>query len=290
MIDYALYGDTDSVYLLIDGFCKEHLGEDFWNSKTDREKIDIINKISDYIVNYVNKRTYEEIQKGTYGSTVTDFKIRFEKEKIAKSGLFVAKKKYCVRPLWIEGEYTDKISITGLEVVRGDSSEAIRYRLKDVMYMILKNEPSEDIRNRIDQYKMELRKVSPEEIAANIGVNNIKKWTSSESRPKKGTPWHVKGAINYKNLLKSLNLTSKYEDISEGLKAKVVYVKNNKWGYETVTFYKWPKEFDEFIQIDMPTMINKFFIKKIEMLLEPANRIDILVDKDDTIDIFFGGK
>jgi len=286
-IDYITYGDTDSLYIHMDNFCKNRFGEELWLSKSDDEKIDILNEISECVKNYVNRRVYNEIQIGTYNSTEGNLKIHFEKEKIIKSGLFVAKKNYVTQALWVEGEKKEKISVTGLSIVRGDSSEAIRYRLKDVMYMILRNEPDEQIIDRISQYKKELMNVYPEEIAANIGVSHIDKWIVND-KPIKGTPWHVKGVANYHMILKTLGLENIYENIYEGIKAKVVYVKPNKFGAETITFHRWPKEFKDIMDIDMVKMIDKFFIKKLKILLEPMGKVSILsADMENTVKLFF---
>jgi len=206
---------------------------------------------------------------------VENFRIRFAKEKIAKSGLFVAKKKYAIRTLWNEGEYVDKISVTGLETVRGDSSEAVRDKLKHIMEMIIKGYSDEDITRQINQYKMELLGESPEGLAANIGVKNINKWIKS-GKAIKGTPWHVKGVANYRKLLSVLSIEDKYEDITEGMKVKVVYVKPNQWSMETISFYRWPEEFDRFVEIDYDKMIDNFFLKKIEFLLEPMGKKHLL--------------
>jgi DNA polymerase elongation subunit (family B) len=281
--DYVVYGDTDSCYILIDDWCKHNING--WSDKTDREKIDIIDQISDVVVDYINDRIYNEVQLNTYSSIEKDFRIRFAKEKIAKSGLFVAKKKYTIRTLWNEGEYVDKISTTGLDVVRGDSSESVRYRLKHIMEMILKEEPEDVISNQINKYKRELMKESPEGLAANIGVKNIDKWVK-KGNAIKGTPWHVKGVANYRRLLSILDVSNKYEDITEGMKVKVVYIKPNQWNMETISFYHWPKEFDRVIQVDKEKMVEKFFMKKIEILLNPMNKSYMLKD-DNALNIFF---
>jgi len=285
--DFIVAIDTDSLYIRMNDFCEHHIGKGIWASKTDREKVDIIDDISNYINDYINQHIYSNVQLNIYNSIVEDFPIRFAKEKIAKSGLFVAKKMYSVRCLWIEGSYLDKISTTGLTIVRGDSSEAVRSRLKNIMEMIMKDEPEEDIIDKIGKYKKELRSVSLEELAANIGVSNITKWVKDE-KAIKGTPWHVKGAINYRKLLKLLELKDKYEDISEGMKVKVVYVKPNQWNIETISFYKWPKEFEKVIQIDKEKMIEKFFLKKVGILLKPMNKLYMLsMDSGKSLGLFF---
>jgi len=284
--DYVIYGDTDSCYIAVDEWMNDVSEE--WKDKDDAGKIELIKETSDRVLHYINEETYNTVQLEMYNSIVEDFRIKFAKEKIAKSGLFVAKKKYCTRSLWIEGDYVDKISITGLEVVRGDSSEAIRHRLKDIMYMILKDLPEDDIQKKIGKYKKELMKVHPMDLAANIGVSNIYKWISKDGNAIKGTPWHVKGVINYTKLLKTLDIEDKYEEITEGAKVKVVYIKPNPYNMETISFYKWPKEFEDVIQVDMSKMIDKFFLNKVGILLEPMNKMYMLsMESEEVLGLFF---
>ena len=216
---------------------------------------------------YVNMRTYEETQLLDFNSQVRDFKIEFKQEIIARTALFVKKKKYAYWKVNEEGTPCDEISVTGLEIIRSDSAQAVRPRLKHIIEMIMRQEPEDQITVMIKKYKKELRDLTPGELAANIGINNIQKYLGT-GKPIKGTPWHVKGVYNYRMLLKLLEIDHKYEDIHEGIKSKVAYVKKNPFNVETITFQEWPTEFDTILQFDADTMIDKFFIKKIETLLK----------------------
>jgi DNA polymerase elongation subunit (family B) len=229
---------------------------------------------------YVDNRIFNEVQLGDYNSQVHDFKIAFKQEIIAQTALFVKKKKYAY---WLkdkEGVPSDKIDVTGLEIVRSDSAEAIRPRLKKIMEMIMKQYPDSEISAEIAKYKKELMQLKPEDLAANIGINNIKKYLG-RGAPIKGTPWHVKGVYNYRLLLDRLDLKDKYEDIHEGNKAKVVYVKKNPYNVDSIAFIDWPTEFRKVVQLDKETMIEKFFIKKIRLLLEPINK-EYITERDDS--------
>ncbi len=249
-----------------------------WDELSDKNKIEYIKEISKVIEDEVNENIFEEVQLKDYNSQVHDFKIGFKQEIIAKNALFVKKKKYAFWCVDNEGIPTDEMEVTGLEIVRSDSSEAIRERLKSIMEMIIKNFPDDEIISTIDRYKKELMNVYPEEIAANISVNNINKYIIN-GVSQKGTPWHIKGVANYRRLLKELNIQNLYEDISEGTKAKVVYVKKNPFNFETISFIRWAKEFDKVIEVDKNIMIEKFFIKKIRSLLEPINKENLLANK-----------
>ena len=126
------------------------------------------------------------------------------------------------------------------------------------------------------------------DLAANIGVSNIYKWISKDGNAIKGTPWHVKGVINYTKLLKTLDIEDKYEEITEGAKVKVVYIKPNPYNMETISFYKWPKEFEDVIQVDMSKMIDKFFLNKVGILLEPMNKMYMLsMESEEVLGLFF---
>ena len=281
--------DTDSLFVMLGQWISDNLEDpDDWKSLKDKDKISIIKEISLVIEDEVNEKIYTDIQVRDYNSQVHDFKIGFKQEIIAKNALFVKKKKYAYWCVDNEGIPTDSIEVTGLEIVRSDSSEAIRERLKRIMEMIIKGFPDNEIIDTIDIYKKELMEVYPEELAANISVNNIAKYVIN-GIAQKGTPWHVKGVANYRRLLKELDISDDYEDIGEGIKTKVIYIKKNPYNFETISFIRWPKEFNKLIEVDKSIMIEKFFIKKIRSLLEPINKEELLANKsaDNSLNAFF---
>lgn len=236
---------------------------------------------------YINKKTFEEVQKRCYNSTVDDFPISFEQEKIAYSGLFVAKKRYATWTLMNEGEWKNNISVTGIEIVRSETPTLFRNALHDILEMILKGHSDEDIRKQVDKVKKEARNTPPEYISSNTSINNINKYITDDFKPVKGAPFHLTGTANYKKLRKLFGLENKYEDIHEGQKAHVIYTKPNPYGVNVMTFNNWPEEFTKSgITWDTNIMIEKFFLKKIRYLLEPMNRQDIL-ERNAGIDAFF---
>jgi len=285
-LDFIHYIDTDSLFVGLGKWIKEKgLIDDWVKIKDDENKIKILQKISSVMEKYIDNRIFNEVQLIDYNSQVHDFKISFKQEIIAKTFLCVKKKKYAYWLVNKEGIPKNEISVTGLEIVRSDSSEAVRPRLKIIMEMIMKQMPYDEISSTIRKFKKELKQLSSEDLAANIGVNNIRKYIS-EGKPKKGTPWHVKGVYNYNMMINHLKLKGKYETIHEGLKAKVVYVKKNPFNVDTITFHTWPEEFNVLLQYDVETMIDKFFIKKIKFLLDPIGKSHIIEDNN-KISLFF---
>lgn len=286
MVDYVVYSDTDSAYVKIGAVLCNLFGEK-WLNASDDIKIQCIRMLSNDISNKLNDRSYRETQCKHYNCLEEDFRIKFKQEVIAKSALFVAKKKYSIWCVDEEGIPTDKLKTTGLEIVRSETPAAVKPKLKHVMEMILKGASDDELSNQIHNYKSELFNVIPEEIAVNVGISHIDKFVTGESTAK-GTPWHVKGALNYRKMLNELGLVGKYDEINEGNKAKIVYVKKNNWSIDSIAFHRWPEEFKGVLEVDYLKMVDKYFIGKIEILLEPINKIHLLqYESKKVLDAFF---
>lgn len=277
--NFVIYGDTDSCYITISPLIEKFIDKDKWESLSIEKKVEYINKIAKVVEKYVNTKSYENVQINSYNSQVKDFKISFNQESICKSFLIVAKKKYGYHLLSDEGHLVDKIKFKGLEIVRGETPIAIKPMLTKIMEMLLKNESDDNISKQIKEYKKELKSIKhPEEIAVNITINNISKYIKN-GVPIKGTPFQLKGVSNYRMLLKELKIENEYEDIHDGNKAKVIYVKPNKFGISNITFDRWPSEFNKVLIIDYDTQVNKYFIKKIENILKAIGKESILNEK-----------
>lgn len=178
-----------------------------------------------------------------------------------------------------DGEWKDDISITGLEIIRSDSPEIVKPMVKSVLKMILKEEKDDNIRQYIVECMIKLKKCSATEIAENKGIKNIQKYQikkGTDIKIAKGTPHHVKGAINFNFITKELGIDSKYEAPRSGNKAKVVYVKKNPFGVTSLSFIEWPDEFEKHgIQVDYNKMIENNFTKKVKGLLEIIGKEDL---------------
>jgi hypothetical protein len=127
------------------------------------------------------------------------------------------------------------MSITGLEIIRGDSPNVVKPYIKEVLKMILKFEPDSKIKKYINKCKKELENCRPEEIAENKTLNNLKKYIRNESYIK-GTPHHLKGLYNMKFLLDKFDLNKKYDLPQEGEKAKIVYLQDNPFNMNSLSF------------------------------------------------------
>lgn len=274
-IDYVLAMDTDSLFINLGTFLDNNIGITWKEQPDDIVKV-LIRNIAGIIENHVNDQSYREVQRKYFNSNEEEFRIKFKQEMIAKAALFVKKKKYAVWVVDVDGSPVDEIKTTGLEIIRSDTPEVVRPMLSDILEMILKGAEEIDIQTKVSKYKTELLNVSPGDIAVNMGIHGLTKYINDKNQSGKGAPWHVKGVANYRTLLQKLNLTDKYEDITDSSKIKVLYVRKNPYNIESVSFREWPKEFSNILQIDYEKMVEKFFTGKIEILLVPMGKVDLL--------------
>lgn len=286
--DFVLYQDTDSMFLGLGKYIESNkdLHSKFSTLKSNKEKVDFILKLCKEIEKIVNDYSLNVIQKQHFNSQEKDYTINWKQEIVCPSILLVQKKKYGCWVVNEEGKEVDKIKVTGLDIIRSETSKPIKAMLKSVMTSVLKNEDDNKIRSEIRKHITDIRNLPIEDVSANVSVNNIKKYITDDG-PIKGTPWHVKGVYAHQVLVKKFGLEDRYQEVVEGDKSKIIYLKPNSYGFETITYSsKYPKEL-KCIQPDIEKMIEKFFVNKIGMLLEPCNKMSLLDLNAETLDFFF---
>jgi hypothetical protein len=276
---YVSYIDTDSLFIRLGHFLKQQgVNIDIWRSLNKDTKVEYLLKLSKYIENNINDRMYEETQLVDYNSAVQrdDFAIEFKQEIVCDHALHISPKMYAFHVINDEGFDADKVDAKGIETVRSSSPRVFRQGLKGLLKLLLSSSSDNDIVQYISDQIVNFYSAPPEHISVNIGVNGIAKYSDAGGYIK-GTPYQVKGAINYMFLLKQLNLTHKYEMIHEGDKCRFTYIKKNKWGIDGLTYFDWPKEFKEYgIVPDYDIQIDKYFIGKAKILLEPIHKENLL--------------
>jgi hypothetical protein len=125
--------------------------------------------------------------------------------------------------------------------------------MSSILVDILKNEDKLKIDAKILNYKQQMAGKYYGDIAKNSAVKDMSKYqfkNQAIGEFEKGTPAHVKAAITYNQLLIKFNTAYKYEPMKDGDKIKMVYLKNNPLGLESVALngYNDPIEITDFIQ------------------------------------------
>ena len=287
--DYCIYIDTDSVFYSATPIVKNRFPN--LNVRDEDKMSKAILEIADEVQLYLNN-SYDYFAKKFCNIDKHRFDIK--QEVIAKSGLFVTKKRYGLKIINDNGKKVNKMMVKGLDTVRSSFPTAMRDMLSKLLEDILMDVPKEKLDKFIINFKNSMRLMEVDKISIPTGVKNIGKYIDKDrkmfSEYKKGTPVHVKSAIAYNDLLKHYNQDKRYEKISNGSKVKWVYLKNNNLGLDTVAYkgYEDPPEIMNFIRdfINPSKLYRQALEKKIMMFYE-ALGWDEPTDATKTMERFF---
>ena len=156
--DFVIYIDTDSNYVNLNEFLKSQgVDIEVWNNLPLKQKTEFLVRIGNIVNNYVNDQSYERTQKQDYNSQVDrdDFTIKFEFETVSPTILLCQKKKYTYSKSWDDGYFLDdpKMTVKGLEIVRGDTPTLFRDGLKEMLKAILDEKSDSEIIDILNHYK-----------------------------------------------------------------------------------------------------------------------------------------
>lgn len=278
--DVLTYIDTDSNYVSLD--------EPYRNCQTDLS-------FKDFAVLLYNYRLTGIIERGLmkfaerYNAPYLDSDGKpyqeFELETISHSGLWLRKKKYALDLWWMPGasdengllpdggieyESGNKIKITGLEIVKGDTPKFVREKLKDMVKFIIMEKGKLDMK----QFVGEIKKIKDEYKVADVNdicitkkANGLEKYILDDKKSLEfasKTPIQIRAAGTYNYMLGKSKYGGKYQRINSGDKIKYYYVDSNK-SDDVFAFLpgSFPVEFAP--EIDYDYMFKKVFI-------DPINR------------------
>jgi len=235
-LDYVQYVDTDSVFVSCLPLVKNRFPD------IDTNDIEImtpkIYEIATEVQDYVNQ-FYDVFAKKIFNTD--KHRLEIKQEMIGRTGFWQKKKRYA---LWIisdNGVPMDKLEVKGLDIVRSSFPKSFQKCMKDVMIDILKGKDKNEIDEYILGFKKNLNTVLYAEVAKNSSIKDIKKYETPVKddvlgKYAKGTPSHIKAAINYNKLLTIFGCPPKYPPIKNGDKVKIAYLKSNKYGLEELAF------------------------------------------------------
>ena len=287
--DHCIYIDTDSVFYSALPLVKKRFPElDIKNE--DRMSKSIL-QIASEVQMHLN-RSYDYFAKKFCNLDKHRFDIK--QEVIAKSGLFVTKKRYGLKIINDNGKKVNKMMIKGLDTVRSSFPVAMREMLSKVLEDILMDVPKEKLDEFIINFKDSMKLMDFNKIAIPISVKGIHKYYNKQGDIFKShflrTPVHVKSALHYNDFLKYNKISKQYSVISNGEKIKWIYLKQNPLGLNTMAYkgYEDPPEVLEFIRqyINHEKIYKQALHKKIMMLYD-ALRWDEPTDATKTIERFF---
>lgn len=245
--EFSFYTDTDSTFVSsIPIIAKRYPGYD---ESDEQFMIEKTNEVASEIQKHVNEM-YDIYADRFHNTKRHRFQIK--QEYVAKSGLWIAKKRYTQWVIFKEGKPTDKMDIKGLDVIRSSFPEDFKKIMKETLWYILKEKSKQETTDLIMNFKNRIQESDILNVMKNSSVKQIAKYT--KGRQSFGsylsrTPAHVKSAINYNDLVMN-SKTKIFSPIKNGEKVKWAYLTTNPYGFDTMALrgYEDPPEIIEFVE------------------------------------------
>jgi DNA polymerase, archaea type len=263
--EFAFYTDTDSTFCSSLPLIQARYPN--FDETDEQFMIDRTNEIASEVQKKVNAM-YDQYAVVFHNTETHRWQIK--QEYIAKSGLWIAKKRYTQWVIFKEGKPTDKLDVKGLDVVRSSFPADFKKIMKETIWHILKERNKPDTTDMIHKFKSGLKDSEVVNVMKNSGVKEISKYTKKRkpfSGYQSGTPAHVKSAINYNDLL-TMHGIRDVTPIQNGEKVKWAYLADNPFGFDTMALrgYQDPPQIIEFVAqyIDR----NKIFQRELQNKLD----------------------
>jgi hypothetical protein len=206
-----------------------------YNISDEKWMADKTIEIADEVQSFIN-RSYDIYGKKFHNVDKHRFDIK--QENVAKAGLWIAKKRYAQWIINIEGHTVSKLDVKGLDVVRSSFPPSFRKFMAQVLEDILNDIDKPDLDEKILNFKEHMKTLPLLDVMFPVGVKNVRKYTRKRDEPFtpriKGTPVHVKSALNYNDYLRHQGISKKFQSIGNGEKIKWTYLKNNSLGLDTM--------------------------------------------------------
>lgn len=261
-------GDTDSGYLSF-----QEIFDAQGINLTESDGVTITKQAYDKVAEYgeyLNSHIKQWAQDVLYS---VDPRLKFSREVIADKAMFLRKKRYMIHVLDNEGNTHPKFKCAGLEIKRTNMPADVKVyatKLLENMCMTRDINSTNDILVETYDY---IKTLHEEQVAEVSNINGYEKYSSQCNglQTVKGMPRHVKSAYLYNYLIKQLGLTSKYQQIKDGDKIRVLAVdpKQNKYKISAIAFIgKYPQEFKDIFKIDYEYMFDKHIYGFVERYYE----------------------
>jgi DNA polymerase elongation subunit (family B) len=264
--DVCVYSDTDSVYFCLEKFFKaSKISLTNESGEITEEATKVIKDIGDYLNENINIWAKQELK-------TIDPRYFFKREKICDVALLQAKKYYILHILDKEGVPSNEFEYKGIEVAKSIMAKEIKGLIKNVIETAILSKDRKVAGHLFQESYETFCNMSPEIIATRKKVNNYKKYedmVDDKGNIGKRTPGHTKAAIYFNTILKTLELTDKYQNIESGSKIKFVYCKDNKFGYKVMAFGdEYPQEILAYIKPDYKLMFEKNVVPVISRIFQ----------------------
>ena len=273
--DAMIYGDTDSCYFSAWPMMKDDVeaGKIEWNTEKAIT-------LYDQICEAVDGTFVDMMAKSHHCPKSRSDVIAAGREIVAKSGLYITKKRYAALVVDNEGFRTDvdgkagKVKAMGLDLRRSDTPVFMQEFLSELLLMVLTDKPREDVLERITQFRQEFSERPGWEKGSPKRANKVGHYKRLEEKQGKANmPGHVRASINW-NTLKRMNGDKYSQEIVDGMKVIVCKLKQNPLGYTSVAYptdeLRIPEWFKE-LPFDDAAMAETIIDNKLDNLIGVLN-------------------
>ena len=235
--DAMIYGDTDSCYFSAYPMLKEGIdkGEIPWSTENAI-------KLYDQVSEAVDSTFVDFMQTAFHCPKSRSDVIAAGREIVAKSGLYITKKRYAALVIDNEGFRTDtdgkpgKVKAMGLDLRRSDTPVFMQEFLSELLLMVLTDVEERKVLDRITEFRKEFKLRPGYEKGAPKRANKVGHYQRLEEKQGKANmPGHVRASINW-NTLKRMNGDKYSQEIVDGMKVIVCKLKQNPLGYTSVAY------------------------------------------------------
>lgn len=213
--------------------------------------------------------------------------IKCGREIVADTGMFIAKKKYIVRAIDVEGIRYDPsddkcLKMQGVEIKKTDTPPIIQAFLKKTVTAMLAKEDYSKVRDDVLEFR---RKLSQDKNAIfQLGVvksaNNLAdryaEWEAIEKpgRGKVNLPQNIRASINHNEFLKKVG-DVRTKPIMTGQKVRIFYLEPNAAGFDSIAFSsdldEFPAWFGENFAVDVKRTLSKLVDDKLSIYFAAVN-------------------
>lgn len=280
----------NSIFYPIEPLFKKFYGD--FSQYTDTEIIEKSRPLIDKVQSIVNK-SYDVYAKKYHNVTTHGWKIK--QELIAKAGFWSGKKDKKTGEIqgvkkryaqWIvdkEGVPKDYMDVKGLESVRSNFPRYFRKKLANIFEKLLKGVSEGEMNLFLKSIRDEVNAITLYDIMIPTSVKNISDYKSEIiGVHEKGTPVHVKAALNYNHLLDKFQV--EIPRIQDGDKIIWCYLKNNEYQITELALSRdnIVPELEAFCDryIDRKLIFENLFINKVQSYYDCVNWGKIILNEN----------
>jgi len=250
--NYCAYVDTDSNYFNAEPLLR-YLYPNF-DEMGVQEKDDALEKIALQYQDIITE-DYDRLARDCFN--VNEHRLEMKTECVIRSAYFRATRRYAQ---WItkqEGIAKETLDVKGLEFKKANFPPILGDFFREVLVDVLKGSTQTEIDERVKEFRKQILDgtIPLTKLGNPTSVKTLNKYTERKARAgemfsvvAKGAPASVRATIVYNDLLRFWGLDKQHSYIVQGDKVKWIYLKENPYKINGISFLDW----------DMPEKINTF--------------------------------